>query len=105
MKKLKALHKSEVDKAGQDFSEEQEHLNLQIAKDQELLKEADTKLESANAELVQLRERRDNCTKELTRFHSHISHKFPEGDVIASNVVTKFRQQRVTHPLMGKLHR
>jgi len=51
MKKLKALHKSEMDKASQDFTEERERLNLQIAKDQELLKEADVKLELANAKL------------------------------------------------------
>ena len=76
MKKLKAQHQTELQKAGQDFTEERERLNLQIAKDQELLKEANVKLESANAELVQLWERRDNCTKELTRVHSHISGKF-----------------------------
>lgn len=75
MKKLKALHKTEVDKAGQDFTEERKRLNLQISKDQEPLKEADTKLESANDELVQLWKSCDNCTKELTRIHSHISRK------------------------------
>ena len=66
MKKMKAQHQTELEKAGQDYTEEHERLNLQISKDRELLQEADVKLESANAELVQLRQRRDNCINELT---------------------------------------
>ena len=76
MKKLKAQHQSELEKAGQDYTEERERLSLQLSKERELLQDADVKLESANTELVQLRKRRDDCTRELTRIHNHILRKF-----------------------------
>ena len=76
MEKMKAQHKTELQKVGQNFTEERERLTLQISKDQVLLRESDLQLGSANAELEQLRKRRDDCIKELTRIHSHISRKF-----------------------------
>ena len=76
MEKMKAQHQTELQKVGQNFTEERERLTLQISKDQDLLKESDIQLGSANAELEQLRKRRDDCIKELTRIHSHISRKF-----------------------------
>ena len=76
MEKMKAQHQIELQKVGQNFTEERERLTLQISKDQDLLKESDIQLGSANAELEQLRKRRDDCIKELTRILSHISRKF-----------------------------
>ena len=76
MEKMKAQHKTELQKVGQNFTEVRECLTLQISKGQDLLRESDLQLGSANTELEQLRKRRDACIKELTRIHIHISRKF-----------------------------
>ena len=76
MEKMKAQHKTELQKVGQNFTEERERFTLQISKDQDLLKESEVRLGSALAELEQLRQRRDSCIQELTRIHHHISRKF-----------------------------
>ena len=76
MEKMKAQHQTELQKVGQNFTEERERFTLQISKDQDLLKESEVRLGSALDNLEQLRQRRDSCIKELTRIHSHISRKF-----------------------------